>query len=94
VGFLHVGRPESGVRRYGQLIATATATAHPDLEVIGADAGRLDDDRSGLQAAAQALAGAQVAIVQWNRRGWHARTVAGPPASLPPQLRRAGGHAA
>lgn len=69
LGFLHLGRPESGVRRYGQLIADAAAT-RPGLTVLQADAGRLDEDSGHLLEAARELHGAQVVVMQWNRRGW------------------------
>ena len=40
LGFLHVGRPESGVRRYGRILADE-ATGRADLRVIQADSGEL-----------------------------------------------------
>ena len=42
LGFLHLGRPESGVRRYGQLIAD-TARADGGLVIHEAEAGRVDE---------------------------------------------------
>lgn len=76
VAFLHLGRPESGVRRYGQLIADAAAS-RPGLEVIGVDAGRIDERAERLDEVGRELAAAQVAVLQWNRRGWgkHGRSL-------------------
>jgi glycosyltransferase involved in cell wall biosynthesis len=69
LGFLHLGRPESGVRRYGQLIADA-ARSQPGLTIHEAEAGRIDEGRDQLAAVAAGLSGAQVVLMQWNRRGW------------------------
>jgi glycosyltransferase involved in cell wall biosynthesis len=69
LGFLHLGRPESGVRRYGQLIADA-ARSQPGLTIHEAEAGRIDEGRSQLATVAAGLSGAQVVLMQWNRRGW------------------------
>ena len=77
IGFLHLGRPESGVRRYGQLIADAAAT-RPGMDVVQIDAGRVDLDSGRLLAAASELDDRQLAVMQWNRRGWgkHGRSLA------------------
>jgi glycosyltransferase involved in cell wall biosynthesis len=69
LGFLHVGRPESGVRRYGRIIADEAA-ARPDLHVLQAEAGLLEGRRGGLAARGRALSGADVVHLQWNRRSW------------------------
>jgi len=69
LGFLHLGRPESGVRRYGQLIAD-TARAGGDVVIHEAEAGRVDEGSSRLAQVAAELAEAQVLFMQWNRRGW------------------------
>jgi glycosyltransferase involved in cell wall biosynthesis len=69
IGFLHVGRPESGVRRYGQLIADE-ARSRGDVWVEEVDAGLLDEGTGHLPDVGRALAGVDVAVVQWNRRGW------------------------
>ena len=69
LGFLHLGRTESGVRRYGQLIA-AEARARDDLAIVEAEAGRVDESSSQLAQVAAALAGCDVVLMQWNRRGW------------------------
>jgi glycosyltransferase involved in cell wall biosynthesis len=76
LGFLHVGRTESGVRRYGQLIADGVRE-RGDLIVHEADAGRVDEHSSGLAGAARELRDAQVVLMQWNRRGWgkHGRSL-------------------
>ena len=76
LGFVHVGRPESGVRRYGQLIADE-ARRHPGITVIEAEAGRIDEDAAQLTRVAAEVADAQVVVVQWNRRGWgrHGRSL-------------------
>jgi glycosyltransferase involved in cell wall biosynthesis len=69
IGFLHVGRPESGVRRYGQLIA-AEADARSEIRVVQVDAGRLDERTGQLPSVGRDLAGAEAVVLQWNRRGW------------------------
>jgi glycosyltransferase involved in cell wall biosynthesis len=69
LGFVHLGRPESGVRRYGQLIADE-ARRRPGLTVIDAEAGRVDEDAAALERVARELADAEVVLMQWNRRGW------------------------
>lgn len=76
LGFLHLGRPESGVRRYGQLIADEART-HPDLSIIEAEAGRVDESSDQLARVTSELAGSDVVVMQWNRRGWgkHGRSL-------------------
>lgn len=69
LGFVHLGRPESGVRRYGQLIADEVRR-RPGLSVLEAEAGRIDEDAAQLTRVAAELADADVVIMQWNRRGW------------------------
>ncbi len=69
LGFLHLGRPESGVRRYGHLIAEEART-HPDLDIIEAEAGRVDQSSEQLARVTSELADRDVVIMQWNRRGW------------------------
>ena len=54
VGFLHQGRPGSGVGRYGRILASGAA-ARDDLRVIEVAA----DDGGGLRGLA-AAAGAQI----------------------------------
>jgi glycosyltransferase involved in cell wall biosynthesis len=69
LGFLHLGRSESGVRRYGQLIADA-ARSRAGLTIHEAEAGRIDEGSDQLTSVAVGLQGAQVVVMQWNRRGW------------------------
>jgi glycosyltransferase involved in cell wall biosynthesis len=68
---LHVGRPESGVRRYGRIVADGIA-ALPGVTLVQADAGLLEGRRGGLGARGRTFADADVDVVamQWNRRGW------------------------
>ena len=72
LGFLHLGRPESGVRRYGQLIADEAKT-QPDLTVLEAEAGRVDQSSEQLATVTAELADSDVVVMQWNRRGWGKR---------------------
>lgn len=76
LGFLHLGRPESGVRRYGQLIADG-ARSMSDLRIIEAEAGRVDQSSEQLARVTAELAESDVVIMQWNRRGWgkHGRSL-------------------
>jgi len=76
LGFVHLGRPESGVRRYGQLIADE-ARRRPGLVVLEAEAGRVDESAAKLRQVAADLAAAEVVVMQWNRRGWgrHGRSL-------------------
>ena len=69
IGFLHLGRAESGVRRYGQLIADQ-ARAQTDLTITEVEAGRVDQSSEQLAQVAAGLNGCDVAVLQWNRRGW------------------------
>ena len=72
VGFLHVGRERSGVRRYGSILAAEAAT-RADLEVIESDAGGRDASWSELRAAAGRLADADVVHLQWKLADWDPR---------------------
>lgn len=76
LGFLHLGRPESGVRRYGQLIADEART-RPGLTIHEAEAGRVDERSDHLMSVARELGDAEVVVMQWNRRGWgkHGRSL-------------------
>jgi glycosyltransferase involved in cell wall biosynthesis len=69
LGFLHLGRPESGVRRYGQLIADQ-ARSQPGISIIEAEAGRVDQSSEQLARVTSELHGSDVVLMQWNRRGW------------------------
>ncbi len=69
LGFLHLGRTESGVRRYGQLIADE-ARGRAGISVREAEAGRIDESSEQLTQVAAELASSDVVVMQWNRRGW------------------------
>lgn len=69
LGFLHLGRSESGVRRYGQLIADEVR-GREGLTVTEVEAGRVDQSSEQLAKVAADLAGCDVALMQWNKRGW------------------------
>lgn len=69
VGFLHVGRPESGVRRYGRILADQAAT-RADLATTDIDAGLLEGRAGGLHLRGSELGDVDIVHMQWNRRGW------------------------
>ncbi len=69
LGFLHLGRPESGVRRYGRLIADEARTRE-GLTITEVEAGRVDESSEQLAQVASELAHCDVVLMQWNRRGW------------------------
>mgnify|MGYP001823077401 FL=1 len=69
LGFLHLGRAESGVRRYGQLIADEART-RDGLRVTEVEAGRVDRSSEQLAQVAAQLADCDVVLMQWNKRGW------------------------
>jgi glycosyltransferase involved in cell wall biosynthesis len=73
VGFLHVGRDRSGLRRYGGILAAETAS-HPDLQVIESDVGGRDASYSDLRIAARRLRDADVVHVQWKLADWDPRS--------------------
>lgn len=77
VGFLHLGRSESGVRRYGQLIADEVRS-RDGLAITEVEAGRVDESAAQLIDAARELGACDVVVMQWNRRGWgkHGRSLA------------------
>lgn len=70
VGYVHVGRPQHGVSRYGRLLA-AEARGCPDLIVREAelllDGGR-EENRNRLVRAASDLAGTDVIHLQYNNQ--------------------------
>jgi glycosyltransferase involved in cell wall biosynthesis len=66
---LHLGRDESGVRRYAGVI-TEGLRARPDVTVQVVEAGMLDGPSGSLRQHARALSGNDVVHLQWNRRGW------------------------
>ncbi len=72
VGFLHVGRERSGLRRYGVIIA-AEAARRADLEVIESDVGGREASARALRQAALRLRGADVVHLQWKLADWDPR---------------------
>jgi glycosyltransferase involved in cell wall biosynthesis len=73
VGFLHVGRERSGLRRYGRILA-AEASTRRDLEVVESDAGGRDAGYRELRAAAARLRDTDVVHLQWKLADWDPRT--------------------
>jgi glycosyltransferase involved in cell wall biosynthesis len=73
VGFLHVGRERSGVRRYGRILADA-ASRDPGLAVSESDAGERDAPIGALRRAARRLRESDVVHVQWKLADWGPRT--------------------
>ena len=72
VGYLHVGRQHSGLRRYGVMLAAEAAT-RPRLEVLESDAGDRDASWSGLRQAARRLHDCEVVHLQWKLADWDPR---------------------
>jgi glycosyltransferase involved in cell wall biosynthesis len=72
VGYLHVGRQHSGVRRYGSILAAETAT-RSQLEVIQSDAGDRGARWSDLRQAARRLLDCDVVHLQWKLADWDPR---------------------
>jgi glycosyltransferase involved in cell wall biosynthesis len=77
VGYLHLGRGESGVRRYGRILAEAAAR-RTDIDVIEADPGDRDAGLADLRRAARRLNAADVVQIQWKSPDW-----GGPYRALP-----------
>lgn len=73
VGYLHVGRERSGLRRYGALLA-AEARRRPDLWVSEADVGDRQPSAGELRRAAGELRQAEVIHVQWKLADWGPRS--------------------
>jgi glycosyltransferase involved in cell wall biosynthesis len=73
VGFLHLGRPTSGVRRYGRILAAETAR-RPDLAVLERSVEAADAPLRDLRDAGRALREADVLHLQWRLADWGART--------------------
>ncbi len=69
VGYLHLGRPESGVRRYGSMIAGSVAR-RSDVTVVESDGGRRDAGLADLRLAARRLRDADVVHLQWKLADW------------------------
>jgi glycosyltransferase involved in cell wall biosynthesis len=72
IGYLHLGRAESGVRRYGRILAAA-AERRKDLDVIEADPGDRDAGLADLRRAARRLNDADVVHIQWKSPDWGGR---------------------
>ena len=72
VGFLHVGRERSGLRRYGAILAAEAAT-RPELEVVESDIGDRGASWSDLRRAARRLRDVDVVHVQWKVADWNPR---------------------
>ncbi len=73
VGFLHLGRERSGLRRYGAILATEAAR-RPDLDIIEAEGGDRDATWTDLRTAAHRLRDADVVHLQWKLADWGPRT--------------------
>jgi glycosyltransferase involved in cell wall biosynthesis len=69
VGFLHVGRPGGGVRRYGEIIAAA-ASQRGDLAVRDVVAGDRHARLADFRRAGRGLRGVDVVHAQWKYRDW------------------------
>ena len=72
VGFLHVGRERSGLRRYGAILAEEAAS-RPDIEVVESDIGDRGAPWSDLRRACRRLSGVDVVHVQWKVADWNPR---------------------
>jgi glycosyltransferase involved in cell wall biosynthesis len=72
VGFLHVGRQHSGLRRYGSILAAEAAT-RPQLEVMQSDAGDRGAGWTELRRAARRLRDCEVVHLQWKLADWDPR---------------------
>lgn len=72
VGYLHLGRSGSGVRRYGQILAAAAAH-RKDIDVIQADPGERDAGLADLRRAGRRLNAADVVHLQWKSPDWGGR---------------------
>jgi glycosyltransferase involved in cell wall biosynthesis len=72
VGFLHVGRERSGLRRYGGILAAEAAT-RPDLEVVESDIGDRGAPWADLRRAARRLRAVDVVHIQWKVADWNPR---------------------
>ncbi len=71
LGILHLGRPESGVRRYGRII-TEELAGRDGVHLTQTDAGLLEGRRGGLGSHGRLFtkAGVDALLLQWNKRGW------------------------
>jgi glycosyltransferase involved in cell wall biosynthesis len=73
VGFLHLGRERSGLRRYGAILA-AEAARRSDLEVVEADAGGREASLGALRRTAAQLRECDAVHVQWKLADWGPRS--------------------
>jgi glycosyltransferase involved in cell wall biosynthesis len=69
VGYLHLGKPESGVLRYGRIIA-GVAARRRDVTVIESEAGGREAGLADLRRAARRLQSADVIHLQWKLAEW------------------------
>ncbi len=72
VGYLHIGRERSGLRRYGAILAEEAAT-RPELEVVESDIGDRGVPWSDLRRAARRLGHVDVVHIQWKVADWNPR---------------------
>ena len=72
VGFLHIGRERSGLRRYGAILA-AEAASRPELDVVESDIGDRDGPWVDLRRAAHRLSDVDVVHIQWKVADWNPR---------------------
>jgi glycosyltransferase involved in cell wall biosynthesis len=72
VGYLHIGRPRSGLRRYGGILA-AEARTRPDLEIVESDVGDRDASWADLRRAARRLRDVDVVHLQYKVADWNPR---------------------
>lgn len=72
IGFLHIGRERSGLRRYGAILAEEAAS-RPDLEVVESDIGDRGAPWSDLRRACRRLTDVDVVHVQWKVADWDPR---------------------
>ncbi|MEX1295982.1 MAG: glycosyltransferase [Candidatus Limnocylindrales bacterium] len=72
VGFLHIGRERSGLRRYGAILAEAAAR-RPDVEVVESDVGDRGAPMSDLRQACRRLREVDVVHIQWKVADWNPR---------------------
>jgi glycosyltransferase involved in cell wall biosynthesis len=72
VGYLHIGRERSGLRRYGTMLARAAAE-RDDLEVVVSDIGDRDASWAELRRAARRLRDVDVVHIQWKVADWNPR---------------------
>lgn len=72
MGFLHIGRERSGLRRYGAILAEEAAR-RPELEVVESDIGDRGAPWSDLRSACRRLRQVDVVHIQWKLADWNPR---------------------